>query len=164
MNQSSDQNARAYAGKQQLKLAERLGFGVHGIIYAVEGKSKKGRKAIKAHDEAGPYARERDVYVHLKNLLVDRIRGFNVPQLINFDDSRRIIEMSIVTRPFVLDFAGAYLHEAPEFPEETWAAWEAEKREQFEGRWPKVMEILAELAALGVHMVDVTPGNIALLE
>src|SRR5439155_3029213 len=30
------------------------------------------------------------------------------------------------------------LFRSPEFPADVWADWEAEKREQFEGRWPRV--------------------------
>jgi hypothetical protein len=50
--------------------------------------------------------------------------------------------ITIVKRPFVLDFAGAYLDTRPEFPPDVWADWEAEKREQFEGRWAMVEKIL----------------------
>jgi hypothetical protein len=42
------------------------------------------------------------------------------------------------------------------------ADWLAEKREQFEGRWPEVQSILNALAAMGVHYIDVSPKNIAL--
>jgi hypothetical protein len=41
-----------------------------------------------------------------------------------------VIEMTIVSRPFVLDFAGAYLDSPPEFSAEIWSEWEAEKRDQ----------------------------------
>ena len=76
----------------------------------------------------------------------------------------RIIEMSLVARPFVLDFAGAYLDKAPEFSEEIWADWRAQKQEQFGRRWPEVETVLFALKKLGIHMVDVTPSNIAFLD
>jgi hypothetical protein len=161
MKQASDQNARAYASKHQLRLAERLGFGMHGIIFAAEDNSKTGNTAVKAHHSLDPYLRERDVYLHLKAKEVAQIIGFNVPQIVRFDDELLVVEMSIVTRPFVLDFAGAYLRGVPEFSEDAWATWEADKQEQFESRWPEVQEVLAALEALGIHMVDVTPSNIA---
>jgi hypothetical protein len=72
--------------------------------------------------------------------------------------------MSIVARPFLLDFAGAYLDARPEFPEDKWADWEADKREQFEARWPDVKAVLAALETFDVFMVDVSPGNIAFLD
>jgi hypothetical protein len=71
--------------------------------------------------------------------------------------------MSIVTRPFVLDFAGAYLDRRPDFSEEIWAEWESAKREQFDVRWPRVQAVLTALEALDIYMVDVSPSNIAFL-
>jgi hypothetical protein len=107
--------------------------------------------------------RELAVYQRLKEVGVTKIQGFNVPQLLGHDDEMWIVEMSIVTRPFVLDFAGAYLDVPPQFPDETWTAWEAEKLDQFDLRWPKVQEILAALEQMDIHMVDVSPSNIAFL-
>ena len=90
-----------------------------------------------------------------------KILDFNVPQFIRADDNLRIIEMSIVTRPFVLDFAGAYLDAPPDFPDEIWAEWESGKQEQFDVRWPKVHALLSKLEELDIYMVDVSPSNIA---
>src|SRR5438046_10570977 len=96
------QNALAYAARHGLQLAERLGFGVHGIIFVAENKSKSGKTAVKAHHEFEPYSRERAVYERLKRAGVTDLLGFNVPQFIGADDALRVIELSIVTRPFVL--------------------------------------------------------------
>jgi len=54
-------NARTYAVRHQLQLAERLGFGIHGIIFAAENKRAGGLTAIKAHREVEPYRRELSV-------------------------------------------------------------------------------------------------------
>jgi hypothetical protein len=164
MEQALIQNARAYALRHQLHLAERLGFGIHGIIFVVEHNSNIGKTAVKAHRSVEPYLREREAYERLKDAGVSEILGFNVPQLIHIDDELRVIEMSIVARPFVLDFAGAYLDIPPDFIEEKWAEWEAEKRDQFEARWTEVQLVLAALEALDIHMVDVSPSNIAFLD
>ncbi len=155
------ENAQNYASCQHLHLAERLGFGIHGIILVAENNFKVGKTAIKVHRSVEPYLRERDAYERLKQVGVSEIIGFHVPQLIRFDDELRVIEMSIVTRPFVLDFAGAWLDVPPEFSEETWADWEAEKKGQFENRWPEVQTVLGALEELDIHMVDVSPSNIA---
>ena len=53
------QNARAYAAQHRLQLAERLGFGIHGIILVAGDNSKGGKTAVKAHRAAEPYLRER---------------------------------------------------------------------------------------------------------
>ena len=164
MEQSLIQNAQAYASQHQLQLAERLGFGIHGIIFVAGDNLKVGKTAIKAHRFVEPYRRERSVYERLNVAGVSRIVGFNVPQMVRFDDRLRVIEMSIVVRPFVLDFAGAYLDAQPEFADETWADWEAEKRDQFDYRWPKVQEVLGALEELDIHMVDVSPSNVAFLD
>jgi hypothetical protein len=116
-----------------------------------------GARRVKAHRSAEPYFRERSVYERLSRIGVHELLGFNVPQSIAFDDELRVIEMTIVARPFVLDFAGAYFDIPPDFPEETWAEWEIEKREQFEERWPTVQTVLAALEGFDIHMVDVSP-------
>ena len=72
--------------------------------------------------------------------------------------------MTIVERPFVLDFAAAYLDRRPEFPPEIWAEWEAEKREQFEGRWPIVEDILNSFEEIGMYLMDVSAANIAFVD
>ena len=107
MEEAFIQNATAYASQRQLRLAERLGFGIHGIIYVAEGKSAGGKTAVKAHREAEPFRRELSVYLRLQ---------------------------------------------------------EAQKRDQFDARWPKVQAVLAELEELDIHMVDVSPSNIAFLD
>lgn len=114
-----------------------------------------------AHHHREPYERERDVYARLSEAGVRALLGFHVPQLIRSDDELLVIEMTIVTRPFVLDFAGAYLGAPPHFSEEIWEDWEAQKREQFDQGWPKVQAVLAALEELDIYMVDVSPSNIA---
>lgn len=161
MEEAFIQNALAYASRRQLQLAERLGFGIHGIIFVAENKSKGGKTALKAHRQFEPYLRERAAYERLRSAGVTEVLGFNVPQFIHADDDLRAIEMSIVTRPFAPDFAGAYLDAPPDFPEESWTEWEAGKREQFEAHWPTVEKVLAALEELDIYMVDVSPSNIA---
>ena len=161
MNDLLVKRAHRFTAKHDLRLAERLGFGIHGIVHVAEDNRKPGKTAIKVHHDAEPYAREKSVYERLREAGISQLLGFHVPQLIRVDDELQVVEMTIVTRPFVLDFAGAYLDFPPEFPEEIWADWEAEKREQFEARWPTVQAVLGALENLDIHMVDVSPSNIA---
>jgi hypothetical protein len=164
MDQISIQNAQSYASLHGLRLAERLGFGIHGTIFVAENNSKGGKTAIKALNSEEFYFRERNAYQRLRAAGVSEIAGFNVPQLIRFDDKLRIVEMTIVARPFLLDFAGAYLDAPPEFSDEIWKEWEITKKEQFEDRWPIVQNALAALEDLDIYMVDVSPTNIAFLD
>ena len=158
--------ALEYAQRSALSLGDELGFGVHGIVLSAESQIKIGkstlRSAIKVHEHDPYYMRERDIYLRLKEHDIREIRGCAVPELIEYDDNLWIIEMSLVGRPYVLDFAGAYLDWAPDFSEEVMADWQADKQDQFGKHWPEVLRILACLESYGIHMEDVSPSNISL--
>jgi hypothetical protein len=157
--------AREYAQRHGWALGEELGAGVHGIVFATESQPERGpppvRSAIKVHLRGPDYRRERDVYLRLKEHGLTTIRGCHVPQLLGYDDQLWVIEMTIVTRPFVLDFAGAFLDQPPDFSAEVLADWQIEKQEQFGARWPEVQAILRCLEGYGVFLLDVNPGNVA---
>ncbi len=157
--------AREYSQRHSLVLGEHLGSGVHGIVFAAESQHEKGppvlRSAIKVHEHQPDFRRERDVYLRLKAHSIARIRDCNVPQLLRYDDDLLILEMTVVTRPFVLDFAGAFLDKSPDFSDEVLSDWHTEKREQFGKRWPEVQAILGALSAYGIFMIDANPGNIS---
>lgn len=156
--------AGAYAARNGLQLGERLGFGIHGSVHVVEHKLKRTKSAIKSHRAREFYLRERAVYERLREAGVTEILSFHVPQFIRADDDLQVIEMTIVTRPFVVDFAGAYVGAPPEFSEDVWAEWESEKREQFGARWITVRAVMSALEDLGIYLVDVSPGNVAFLD
>jgi hypothetical protein len=161
MNEILIPNARRYAARHQLDLAETLGSGKDGIVLVAKHKAKPADVAIKVLRFDELYLREKKAYERLRKMAVRTVLGFNVPQLLSYDDELRVIEMTIVKRPFVLDFAGAHLDVRPEFPAEVWADWEADKREQFEGRWPVVQKVLTAFEGLGIYLLDASPGNIA---
>lgn len=160
--------AREYAQRYQLTIGEELGFGVHGIVFAVESQTKTERSpirsAVKVHELEKAYYRERDIYLRLQEHDVSQIHGCEVPQLLRCDDQLLVIEMTVVSRPFLLDFAGAYLDHAPDFSPEVLADWRAEKEEQFGIRWPEVQAILGALEGYGIYMEDVSPGNVSFLD
>lgn len=68
--------------------------------------------------------------------------------------------MTIVRQPFVLDFADAYLDQAPDFSEEVLEQWDKDKREIFGEKWATVLEVLQELRGHGVHLLDINAANI----
>ena len=152
---------RQYADRKGMVLDERLGAGIQGIVFATEYQTKVGRSAVKGHERQSAYARERDVYLRLRELDITVVRGFNVPALIDFDDELWVIEMTIVSRPFVLDFAGANLDQEPDFSDEVLADWRKEKQEQFGPLWPEVQAILRSFEGYGVFLLDVHPGNLS---
>ena len=161
MNELLIPNAGLYAARRRLEIAETLGSGKDGIVLVGKLNAKPAKVAIKVLRFEESYLREKQAYVRLAENRVPNVLGFSVPEMLGFDDGLRVLEMTIVTRPFVLDFAGAYLDHRPDFSEEIWADWEAQKREQFEGRWPQVQAILDEFQQLGIYLLDVSPANIA---
>jgi hypothetical protein len=162
MNEIAIRNAATFAEQKQLELRARLGFGIHGVVYLAKNNLNRNYSAVKAHSDHAPWLRERLVYERLHSVSVRQILGFNVPQLISIDPQLQIIEMTVVKRPFVLDFAGAYLDVFPDFSDEVWDEWEVEKHEQFGNDWPLVQQVIAAFERLDIHLIDVTPRNISL--
>jgi hypothetical protein len=160
--------AQDYAQQRQMTIAKELGSGVHGAVFSTVGQSIDGRiakqSAVKVYESEVYYYRERDIYLRLQRRKLSRIRACEVPKLLNYDDLLLIIEMTIVSRPFVLDFAGAYLDKAPEFSEEVMADALVIQKERFGKHWHEVQRILAVLEVHGIYMEDVHPGNIAFVD
>lgn len=155
------QRAAAYEREKEITLGEQLGCGIHGIVRVAEHKVLLGRFAVKIHRNREAYLREKTVYRRLRDRGIVMVRGFNVPQLLGWSDAWRAIEMTIVTRPFVLDFAGAWMDKPPTFPPEVWGDWETEKLDQFGDRWKEVKHVLAVLQSHGIFLLDVSPANVA---
>lgn len=160
MDEDTIANAEAYSVRHRMRLLDRLGTGIHGIVFAVESNAEFSAAALKVHYFREPYLRERQVYERLAELEVSQILGFEVPRLLDFDDEFLALRMTIVTAPFTLDFAGAYLDFAPQFSEEIWEEWRRKNEEQFGSDWPMAQTILGELEDLGIHMHDPSPSNI----
>ena len=164
MDEELDSLAQRYVLTRNIKLGERLGFGVHGNVFAAQDNTKPGFFAVKFHREKLPFDRECRVYQRLREEQTTRILGFNVPQLLSIDEEFRAIEMTIVRSPFLLDFADARIDEAPDFSEDVLAQWDEERAEIFGERWPEVTRVLVALQALGVYLLDINPGNISFPE
>lgn len=154
------QRLSEYVSRHQLQLDTELGSGIHGIVFSATGNLEVGGTAVKIHRHAEFYRSELAVYQRLQEAGVRRILEFNVPRLVRFADDLQIIEMGIVSKPYVLDFAGACLDAPPQFTEEQWAEWEQDRKEKFEKRWQKVLDVLDALQEFGIYMTDASPGNI----
>jgi hypothetical protein len=150
-----------FAARTSLTLGEQLGAGVQGIVFAAKSQADEGRFALKVHKQQADYLRERDAYLRLKSLGITTIHGCNVPELIAYDDGLFCIVMTVVARPFVLDFGGAFLDRPPDFSDEIMLEWQEEKEEQFGARWPEVCAIIGELESHGIFLIDTNPGNIS---
>lgn len=159
MDEELLEKAEAYAIARGLKVARGLGFGIHGIVVALESENEPGQTALKVHHSAEPYRRECEVYERLREVGCRKILGFHVPQFLRGDEGLLALEMTVVTPPYVLDFAGAYLDFPPEFSDEVWADWERKNQEQFGADWPMAQMLLGELQDFGIHMHDPSPSN-----
>ena len=130
-------------------------------MFEVADEINASRFAVKFHKEFPPYLREVRAYECLAWHRVTRIEGFQVPEFLGSEDTLMTIEMTIVKRPFLLDFAGAYeTIELPDFPANVWEEWRQQKEEEFGPRWPLVQEVLATLRTYGIHMLDIHSRNI----
>lgn len=162
MSDDAFDRARRFATGCGLVLCDELGAGTQGVVFSVRDKRGCDWSALKIHFRAESFRREWEIHQRLSEFDVFEVAGFAVPRLERVDAALFAIEMSIVRPPYVLDFAGAVLdEEPPEFPEDTLRLWEQEKREQFGERWPTVLHVIAGFARFGIHLLDITPGNIA---
>ena len=147
-----------YCSLHGIQLSKTLGFGLQGVVYATTRRS-----AVKIHCRKEAYVRERNVYLRLTEEKVQNVKGLIVPQLLQYDDDKLIIEMELVSPPFIVDFGGAYLDVLPAHATGTMtlSQWDIDKREQFGENWLKAQAIIAEFAGMySIHIVDVNPGNI----
>ena len=146
----------SYASERGFAIVDLLGFGIDGRIYMTSVFS-----VVKAFEREAAYRNERDVYFRLREHGVSSVGGHAVPQLLGWDDERRVIEMSLVQPPYLLDFAKARLDEPPDCPEEVMQERRAHWADLFGDRWPQVVHVMRELERrCGIHLLDPNPRNI----
>jgi len=92
-----------------LGLEKCLGQGIQGIVYSTNINS-----ALKIHTSEEAYNREKLSYLRLKERNINKIRNFVIPRYKSSNDELLILEISIVTPPFILDFGSAYIDQEPE--------------------------------------------------
>ncbi|MEZ6128328.1 MAG: hypothetical protein R3C59_06580 [Planctomycetaceae bacterium] len=158
--QDAIERMQRYAADRQIGLIERLGQGYDGVVVSTSNAT-----ALKSFAFERLFARELEVYQRLQEHRIDDVHGFAVPGLVDFDTGLWVLEMEIVSPPFVLDFAGAYLDRAPDYPPEVMEEWEADKCEQFgDERWETVRIVMFAFQRMGIYLADVKPGNIMFLD
>jgi hypothetical protein len=145
-----------FAAKIGKTLTEQLGWGGEGLVYATDTKT-----AIKSYRHAGLYENERNVYFRLRERDITFVLQFSVPRLVGHDDELLTVEMSIVSPPFILDFAGAYLDKEPPFDREQMEEWAADKSDLFGRRWPEVRRAYYSFQSFGIYLNDLKPGNVS---
>jgi hypothetical protein len=146
---------RAYVDAHSIDTDVLLGWGLDGVVWRTNRDS-----ALKIHRSQSRYRRERDVYLRLQLHSLHRLAGFHIPVLVDYDDSCLALELQIVDRSFVLDFAEASL-DVP-LADLDDPAWLDEKSRKFGADWPDVKRLLDALRQYGIFFWDVHLGNISL--
>jgi len=152
---------RVYAKRERIKIVLKhvVGAGQDGIVLPTNRNS-----VLKAIDRERTYDTELRCYLRLRDHDVRDINGLAVPQLLNHSDDLRIIELSTVQPPYLLDFGKAYLDEP--------APYSQDQRAEFERDWPRFFRkadvprvrlvLRTLLLSYGIDYVDPKPANIRL--
>jgi hypothetical protein len=148
--------ARQIADEWGILLVRLLGHGIDGNVWQTDRAT-----ALKVFLRSETYERERDCYRRLLENAVVKIAGFDVPELLDYDNRRLAIEMTIVSPPCVLDFGKAYVDAPPDYTAEALSEAEAIERELFsDDEWRQVRLVRAALLNFNIHYFDARPSNI----
>ena len=134
-----------------------LGHGTDGSVWRTTNGT-----AVKAFIYEKNYRDELECYLRLKKNKITDIIGLAVPEYEDSQDDLMIVEMSIVQKPYLLDFGKVYIDRMPPYynDKQLIANWHAEVRDLFEDDAPKVHLALFKLSQLGIYYVDPKPANI----
>ena len=113
---------------------------------------------IKVCRHANLFERELAVYQRLSLLGLHQLQGFRIPSLLDQDAEQWFLELSLISPPFILDFAAASLGKQPAEMEST--EWIGEKQRLFGPDWSEVQRRLDGLRLYGIHFPDMHLGNI----
>lgn len=145
------ERAKRYAKSRNLTIEKDFGFGCDGFVLATNRST-----AIKAFRYPQLYRYELEIYEYLQQHEITKIHDFHIPELVSSDPGLCVIEMTIVSPPFILDFVSARIEGDFEYDDE----WIAQRQDEFEDDWPTVRMAILALEQQGVQLVDVHPGNI----
>jgi hypothetical protein len=162
MSEASESISRAetYAkhNRRRILRKERLGAGTDGEVWRSTRPS-----AIKVVLNEKNYRDELESYQRLKAAGIHELCGFAIPRLFGWNDALRVIELSIVKPPYLLDFGKVYFDGPPTdiYDKTQLKAAEAEARSHFGTNWPLVSKLLHALQEeVGTWYVDPKPANI----
>ena len=144
-------NARRYAKMKSLTTEKVFGYGQEGYVLQTNKMT-----AVKAFYFPQHYRQELEVYQYLKLWRITEVAGFHIRQLISHVDQLKIIEMTVVAAPFIVDFVGARI----DLPFDRDDGWLANTMDLFEKDWDRVKFAIWELEKHGVYLSDIHPGNI----
>jgi hypothetical protein len=148
-----ENRANEYSALLGLKIVSRSVSAPMGWFFETDRET-----AVKVVERRRNYLHELQSYQRLKAKQINSLRGFSIPVLIHHHDPLMVIEMTIVTAPYLIDFGKVYIDQPPD------PAWfqqiEIDGHEHFEDRWPEVRSLLGLLQLHGIYYLDPKPGNI----
>jgi hypothetical protein len=156
----TDPRINSYEQRYAIRLLHRLGPGPGQDGFVMQSTR---RTAVKFFDRAARYVRELEVYRVLESKGIHSVAGHNVPEFLSADDDLLALEISIVQRPFILDFAGARKpDEVPDFESLTLQEHHQRLEEMFGSRWTDALQVADAFRIItGFTLLDIHPGNIA---
>ena len=150
--------AELYLGLNSASVEDRYGSGKDGTVFASSRNT-----AVKVHAYRDRFEKEVQVYERLASEGVTQVLGANVPKLIQFHSELMVLEITVVKRPFVIDFATSSLDMPPDFTDEVWQVWREQREEEFGSYWPHAARIFDYLKKRhGIWHLDFSPRNVDL--
>jgi len=143
--------AQRYAKSKGMTIEKLFGDGCDGYVLATSAGT-----AVKAFNFPQLFCRELEIYEYLKRWDITEVHGFHIPKLVASNSDLSVIEMTVVSPPFVLDFVSARIEVPIEYDEE----WIARRMEEFEDDWPLVKQVIWGFEQHGIYLSDVHPRNI----
>lgn len=153
--------AERYAKSMGIELVRQplLGYGNDGTVWKSDRDT-----AIKVIERELTYRQELECYRRFKKSETRDICGYAVPYLEGHDDSLRVIEMTMVEPPYVLDFGKVYIEQLPPYFVDTHekARRFAEWRKRFtDSDWQDAVFVMDALRRqFGIYYTDPRPSNI----
>ena len=158
---AAEEAVKKYTGTATL--LKPLGSGIQGFVFPTDHGT-----AVKYFKHLEKFDQELAVYRRLTEHGVTLVERFAVPKLVNSDRDLRIIEMTIVEPPFLLDFAGSRLDTPPDFSEAPDSEdeshgldeWWERLASDFGDRLPIVQHVFYLMAnRYGIWCYDLAPRN-----
>ena len=121
-----------------------LGWGVSGFVFL----SPDLQTAIKVHH-----------YPEVRQHRITSLHGLVIPKLRNYDSARRLIQIDVVSPPYLLDFAGVRYTD-PEFSEDTMRDIHATIEERFGNNAHIAYAVYHSLKKIGIYYLDLRQSNL----
>lgn len=158
-----EKRARLYCDTKGMRLVVNpiLGFGSDGRVWRTSAGT-----AVKAFEMAKCYTQEQECYRRLSGARVVEIDGLAVPAMEGFDDKLMVVEMSIVQKPYLLDFGKVHLDKPPPYYKDANVMSDLTSRieDDFGDQAFRIYGVLSTLTSFGIWYTDPSCRNICLEE